>query len=386
MAPGTPGIASDAARGEIRRLLEQSAAFATLPEEHRARLRADMEKVGAYLADGGWLHGTRAEGLEEQKKAVPVGDLKARMAKDPGLVDSQFKAGAVREGVAAFGDLVQKVDFPKFVSGLVKSVFQAVVDASIQQMQAFGELLSATAKTVDQFASDHVSDAQARDWLANRHPSALRVDTGGDGPARLKPVEGSEEDVGSAYGVPGADVEDEDSESQLVGAAKMEMARQRQQQLAMMVLLGINRIVVTNGHINAKVVFDMRASDEARRRSKAELHDADTQAHASFVSGFLGVVGGGSADVSEHETTVGSAVDDTSEARAAVKAQLSGDVRLAFKSETFPLERMVDVIGMQQIQDKAAPPPTRRPAAPAPAVPAAPPAAAPAAPPAGGAR
>ena len=40
------------------------------------------------------------------------------------------------------------------------------------------------------------------------------------------------------------------------------MARSRQQMLASMVMLGINRIVVTDGLINAKVVFDMRATDQ----------------------------------------------------------------------------------------------------------------------------
>jgi hypothetical protein len=52
---------------------------------------------------------------------------------------------------------------------------------------------------------------------------------------------------------------------------------------------------------------------------------------------------------------VASAVDDSSESKAQVKAQLSGDVRLAFKSETFPLEKMVDVMGLKQLQDKSQP-------------------------------
>ena len=46
-------------------------------------------------------------------------------------------------------------------------------------------------------------------------------------------------------------------------AARLQMARSRQQLLSSMVILGINRIVVTDGAINAKVVFDFRASDEA---------------------------------------------------------------------------------------------------------------------------
>jgi hypothetical protein len=364
---------------EVQALLARSTAFQALPEESRQRLFADMSKVSGYLADKGWLAEptpARARALED-KKAPPsaVDQLKQRLAGPQDPAGKGFTAGAVREGTQQFGELVQKVDFPKFVSGLVQGVFQAVVDASIQQMQAFGELLAATAKTVDQFAKDHISDAQARDHVANRYPSAVQVDTSGEGPARLRPRgEDGGIDVGAEFGVPGADLSDDDAEQQLVDSAKMEMAKSRQQLMATMVLLGINRIVVTNGHINAKVLFDMRASDEARRHSQAALHDEAHSSSASFAmaAGAFGPFGGmaGGFSSTDHTTTVSSSVDDASESKAAVKAQLSGDVRLAFKSETFPLEKMVDVMGLQNLSDKAAPTPSparQRQAAPPPA-------------------
>lgn len=40
-----------------------------------------------------------------------------------------------------------------------------------------------------------------------------------------------------------------------------------------MVMLGINRIVVIDGTINAKVVFDMRAEDKPKRQYKASMTD-----------------------------------------------------------------------------------------------------------------
>jgi hypothetical protein len=252
---------------------------------------------------------------------------------------------------------VQKVDFPAFVSGLVQGVFKAVVDASIEQMKAYGELLAATAKTVDQFASDHITEGQARDYIANRYPSAVQVDTSGEGGARLKPAEGADAvDLGKAFNV-GQDVDlnDDASELALVNAAKLEMARSKQQLLATMVLLGINRIVVTNGQINAKVIFDMRADDTAARRAKAEMYD-EQKSHAE--AGAVGFGWGGAAYAgagTSHVATVGSAVDDTSEARAEVKANLTGEVKLNFKSETFPLERMVDTGGMQLLNQRAQP-------------------------------
>jgi hypothetical protein len=359
MAQPAAGSSSEGtAAGAVRRLLAESAAFQSLTPAQQQSFERDMVKIGGYLADPSWMTPStpaRARALaDEPPDAVDV--LKQRIAEDPGFAGEDFKGGAIAQGTRQFGELVKTVDFPKFVSGLIQGVFQAVVNASIQQMQAFAELLAATSKSVDQFAKDDISDAQARDHVANRYPAAVSVDTSGEGGARLKSsgADGAP-NVGSEFGLgEDFDLDDEEAEQQLVTAAKLEMARSRQQMLAMMVLLGINRIVVTNGQINAKVVFDMRASDDARRRHKAELSDREKEKMSSQTGWLTNLVGG--YDVSrEHETTVGSSMDETSESKAQVKATLSGDVRLAFKSETFPLERMVDVLGMQMLEQKAQP-------------------------------
>src|SRR5690242_12347657 len=93
-------------RGEVRRLLEASPAYLALPPDERRRLAHDMVKVGTFLADPGWMQS--AEGL-----ADPVEQLKGRLAQKPGQVGAEFKAGAVREGIKQFGELVRKVDFPE---------------------------------------------------------------------------------------------------------------------------------------------------------------------------------------------------------------------------------------------------------------------------------
>ncbi len=346
-------------RGAVRRLLEGSPSYRALPLEERKRLANDMVKVGSFLADPGWLEERpAARPLEEEKKADPILDLKKRLADKPGQVGAEFQAGAVRQGVEEFGKLVQKVDFPAFVSGLVQGVFKAVVDASIDQMRAYGELLSASAKTVDQFASDHITDGQARDFVANKYPSLVEVDTTGEEGSRLRMREGAEDTVGlgQQFGMKEeADLSSAESETALVNAAKLEMARQRQQLMATMVLLGINRIVVTDGRINAKVVFDMRADDSSLRKAKAELHDKESE--KSHVGGQVGLPWSGfsASSSSAHMAQVSSAVDDTSQSRAEVKANLTGEVRLNFKSETFPLERMVDAGGLEVLNQRAQP-------------------------------
>jgi hypothetical protein len=369
-------------RSEVRSILEGTPAFRALPALDRKALANAMVRVGAFLADDApaWLAEAQADGggggqgqppAEEEKD--PIGDLKQRLAEQPGQVGKDFQAGAVREGVEQYGELVKKVDFPSFVSGLVSGVFNAVVKASMDQMKAYGELLAACAKTVDEFARDNITDGAARDHVASRFPSSVRIDTGGDA-ARLRLRDGADAaEVQRAYPGVAVDLEDDDAEAALMLAAKQQMARERQQLMATMVLLGINRIVVTNGQINAKVVFDMRAEDSARRQATAQLHDeqrsSELDARHNFSALPWGVNAGASVRQQSHVATVESAIDDTSEAKAEVKAQLTGEVQLKFKSETFPLERMVSAGGLALLNARAEPPGGAARAAPPPAQP-----------------
>src|SRR5678816_3451014 len=73
------------------------------------------------------------------------------------------------------GALVNEIDFPGFVAGLVHGTFDAIVDASIRQMESYSSLVSAVAKTVDQFTDENVTPNQARDWLAQRYPGEVRI-------------------------------------------------------------------------------------------------------------------------------------------------------------------------------------------------------------------
>jgi hypothetical protein len=161
---------------------------------------------------------------------------------------------------------------------------------------------------------------------------------------------------------PITDLSNEEEEVRLVTAARTEIARGRQQLLASMVMLGINRIVVTDGLIHAKVVFDMRASDLARRRASASMYDkaeekASTKYETGYGAWFSPVSASFSAGAStEHMATVESSVDESSESKAEVKAKLTGEVRVNFKSDYLPMERMASPATIAAIQGRAVPP------------------------------
>ncbi len=372
----------DTTRIKVREILGQSPAFQALPPDERTAIAHDMVRVGSYMANPDGLlkdAPARPEPLAQAHSGTRpstrgVRDASRRASGDHGFAGEDFEGGAIRQGTEQFGELIGKVDFPQFVGGLVQNVFQAIVTSSIEQMRAYAEMLKSVSQSVDDFARENITENNARDWLTDTYPDLFDVSVGGDefsfddgggGQPRLvtrgEEVEGRLATVSTDLELdkPVTDLSDPESEAKLVRGARLAMAKSRMQLLASMVVLGISRIVVTDGSIRAKVVFGMRASDIARRRSKASLYDRQSSRNknvSGMAFGFLGI-GGGSVNVNEqsHMTTVGSSLDESSSSSAALKAQLSGDVRVNFKSDFLPMEKLATPEMMAAIQGNAMP-------------------------------
>ncbi|MBN1656610.1 MAG: hypothetical protein JXA30_22755 [Deltaproteobacteria bacterium] len=345
----------DVVRAQVKQLLDKTEAYQSLDPQARLSLANGLVNVVAFLSDP-------AAGQPELAKSVALESgaekLQKRLAEKQNLVGQDFQGGAIKAGVDQFERMVSAVDFPKFVSGLIEGVFTSIVNSSIRQMEAYGKLLEAVVASVEQFANDNITTNQARDYLADRFPSKLSIDIE-QGTPRLALTETGEDEgideVQEAFGLKeGINLDEEESEAKLVRLAQLEMAKLRQKQLATMVLLGINRIVVTDGLINAKVIFDMKASDEASRTNRASMYDTAQQVR-SHGSGGGWFSGDYDRSVDTHKTVVSSATSDESESKAKVKANLTGEVRVNFKSETFPLEKMASVTQLDQVNQRAQP-------------------------------
>jgi hypothetical protein len=212
--PPTSADAIQAARPEVFQLLMRTPAFLGLPEQERRRIAGDTVRVLSYMTDPNGVHSEiaareangdlprsgalaaspvgRAAPVARAQAENPVEATKRQLSQSPGFAGQDFEAGAVRQGVEQFGEMVQKVDFPKFVGGLIKNVFQAIVESSIEQMRAYGELIANVAKTTDQFMRDNIGEAAGRDYLADAYPDALSVgigNTAGDFANEEKPAQ-----------------------------------------------------------------------------------------------------------------------------------------------------------------------------------------------------
>ena len=240
------------------------------------------------------------------------------------------------------GDLVNEVDFPGFVAQLVNGTFDAIVDASIRQMESYSSLVSAVAKTVDQFTEENVSPNQARDWLASRYPGDVVVSlpTEGAGAPQLIPRgEGLSPAWLAEYQLAGEELTAELLEQRVLPQVRNHVGADRQQLLATMVLLGMNRVAVRDGSISAKVMFRAGASDVAKVGYAA---GSDPQSVAGW--GERGALTYGGA------TTMVSTVAVNAQSDTNLRADLFGEVKLNFASETLPLDRLADVAKIALIQ------------------------------------
>jgi hypothetical protein len=346
---------------QVGALLAASPAFYDLPQERRHEMQRDLEKIAAYsaaLVQDEWasakrlgqtpvvhehttitapVDATAATTLASQKKAVPADEFAPRAAGNVATITR---------------DTLNAVAFPTFVADLIKGTFQAIVNASIQQMEAYGQLLSNVAKTVDQFMADNISDNNARDYLAGTYPGHFKVETSGEG-AKVVVRDGADDlpkpDFKTQFGLNSdVDLDDDEVEKTLVPAARRSMARNRHSMLSTMVLMGINRIVVTSGRIRATMGFHIDAHDTGAASSASQF-DFKHESTLSAGGGLGSLFGGPSFESKTSVAYVSSTKRDSNDSLN-VTTDLTGEVDLKFKSDYFPMERFAKPEMMALIQ------------------------------------
>jgi hypothetical protein len=255
------------------------------------------------------------------------------------------------------GALVNEIDFPGFVSGLVHGAFDAIVDASIRQMESYASLVSAVAKTVDQFTEENVTPNQARDWLAQRYPGDVRVvPASADQPQpQLVPTaEGLTPTWLADYGIDGEELTADLLEQRVLPQVRTHVGSERQQLLATMVMLGMNRVTVKDGSITAKVMFRAQANDAAK---VGYATGSDPKSVADWGER-------GSLSYSNASSTMVSTLGVNAQSDTSLRADLFGEVKLNFVSETLPLDKLADAAKIALVQRNSA---VARAAAPVPA-------------------
>jgi len=372
--PGPMGDPLPEIRQTVRALLLSSPAFVTLDPPHKRQLAESMVKVCRTAAA---LIREEIDSVEQAQAWVPVSAMEASATRSANssrqsprrpLATAQ-SAGSEFSGVAAervagtTRAILNAVSFPRFVSELINGVFKAIVDANIQQMHSYVELLNNVATSTEGFADANLGPDRARAWLVERYPGSFELV--GDVPEEGEQEEGEPltRDV-SVRLRPGASMpspealktdlglrEDEtvpggDPERTLVPLARRALATQRQQMLATLVMLGMQRIVIESGRINASMRFHID-THSAAQEDKGNTFDFRNQLNAAGSYGFG--PWGASASMSNTIGYVSTQKTQTTE-EMNTDLDLNSSVELIFKTDYLPLDRMAGTDKVDRIR------------------------------------
>jgi hypothetical protein len=341
---------------EAARRLRQSPAFRGLGAEEQHAFGRDLGRIEDTLR--GSARSTDPNALVQATPADLQRDLGGPQTGGGGGAPAAPPAAAaappapakaqrqVDTAGAVAADVVQAVNFPGFVAGLIHGTFQAIVDATVQQLREYADLVANLSKSVDAFGRENVTADQIRSWIASRFSADVRIEApppGKTGGPRLVPTKtgnGQSPAWLGEYGLGGQELTVELTEGPLLEAGRQKLSEERLQSLATMVLMGINRIVVNEGDIKAKVQIYAVARDK-------------TDVEMAVGSSSQGIGIAGRQAVPSTPSMMVQTVKANAQAEASVKTNLTGEVRISFKTETFPLERFADSAAIQLINRHA---------------------------------
>ncbi len=397
-------------RQAVADLLTRSPAYHALSPEKKREVAQATALVADYLAVPEGIRGNMLPGgiATPPAKALDAAEDAAARASNDAQRKSNFDAVAdvgnspvqatmARETAEVAGMLMTKINFPTFVGTLIEGVFHAIVRSSIEQMEAYTAMIASVAKSLKQFTDDNVSENQGRDHMVEKFPDLFEIgeDDMSDSPGpRLQLREGVDESVAlkrmnsmqfeDGNVMKSMDLSDENVEKALVMAARMQLAKQRQQLMASMVLMGINRIVITDGKISAKIMYDFKATDSSKKRRSAQAQDYARDRYGNLQTTRTGEETNETSDKVDSKgkwgqddgqysynadyyskgtykfedkpvVTASSTASEASEATLQTRVNLTGAVEVNFKSDYLPLDKMATPGMIAAIQGNSTP-------------------------------
>ncbi|MBR0692734.1 methyltransferase domain-containing protein [Bradyrhizobium lablabi] len=337
-------------RHTVRGVLEQSPGYRGLQPDAQRALAQAMVKVStlaaALIAEEAEADAAIARPALPRDRAAPRRAPLARAQDAP-----EFGTAANRiAGIT--GNVLNAVSFPRFVTDLISGVFKSMLDSNAQQMQLYVKLLNDVSASAEGFEHSQFSIVGVRGWVAEHFPDQIEydlpeVEPGDDPPdpeelasitLRLKPNASMPEPdaLRAVLGLGPEESVEAGNPEQLVPLARRAIARQRQQMLATMVMLGMQRIVIDSGRINASMRFhiDTRSAASEDRGSQFGMQNR-VKAAGSFGYGPWGA----SAEV---ENTISYVSTQRSQNTEEINTdlELNSSVELVFKTDYLPLERL----------------------------------------------
>lgn len=301
-------------------------------DQARASARAVLAQSNMFksmsLSEQQELYSTLVE--DEKRKAMKrAGVLAKSMATDSGK-QMGYKGydPSFGQDTKAFNELVESVDFPQFVGDLLKAVFNANLRVMKEQTDSYIKLMKEATKSTADFVKN-VKDDESFLKLAESKQEQYSVTS-------ERQTDGSNKIVLANPDGDKVDPEDAAVKKDIL-EAKVLMAKEHRAALREVLLMGVTRLVVEKGEIEASVDFSVKAG----RESKAHHDDQNINVASVSASGsFWGM------DFSASDTNTNIQVN-TSDKKATddLSATLHGKVNIKFKTDYFKLDNFANMYG-----------------------------------------
>ena len=242
-------------------------------------------------------------------------------------------------------DILDAVDFPDFVSDLLTGVFDANVKANIDQMEAYQQMLKSATKSLSEYIKN-ISPEQSFAYLAENNSDEFGLsfpdmdDEGGD-QILLTDKDGNP-----------VDTEDTKIKAKIMDA-QIAMAKEQRTLLKESVLMGVQRLVVEEGTIEAGLNISISSKANVTRTEKGRV--AQERKNNSFHIGGggnrghrgRGVMGAGfmASKGQKSQVRVASAAGVQNDS---AKADISGKVVIKFKTDYFKLDNFAKALGVSE--------------------------------------
>jgi hypothetical protein len=304
-----------------------------------------------------YLH-TVSQEVDRIRQRRGLAPLSSAMATDSGK-EMGFKGydPGFQGSTQAFNDLVDSVDFPQFVGDLLKAVFNANLKVMKEQTDTYIKLMKECTKSTADFIKQ-INDDDTFAKLAESQSDKYNVtlEDQPDGTKKLALTDANGEK---------ADTEDTEVKRAIL-ETKLNMAKEHRAALREVLLMGVTRLVVDKGTIEASVEFMITAN----RKSTAMHSDTNINTVAlqmEYDPPVFGLFGGPSGSMSMTNTNI-QVNTSQKEANDTLSAKLTGKVNIQFKTDYFKLDNFANMYADGGVKALPAPggaaPPGASPASP----------------------
>jgi hypothetical protein len=315
----------DRAREEAMELLSQSSSFSAMSMEDKIAMYKDV--VDAKLKQLEKQHGMTTA-FASPKKASELID------------DERHYNKRIEQAGELAGEFVDEVDFPGFVKDLLKGVFDANLRVTLEQMEAYIDLMKSATASISKFVNA-IDDTAAFGYLAENNEDEFSFDFDDN----EKDEQGNPKVVLTDKEGEPVDMSDNEVKAKIMDA-KIAMAKEQRALLRETILMGITRLVVEKGTVKAGVLFDIKAQEKIQKADKAALKESVSSSSSVSASGgifgkiFGGPSGGHTRSKRKTQISISSA---KSQASTDLAAKLSGNVEINFKSDYFKLDNFANM-------------------------------------------